>query len=167
MNPGSQNSRILAVLWDRREHTVPEIHRRAGGSRLNSRISDLRKQGCEIECRRRPHRKGASAYAYRLVSAPESIEMPHVVTEWGEIAREAKGRRESLPRDFLHRYRLYAVRKGGVLDILGAVATPAEVGELIVSLGRKGELTELCLGLLDSHGTETAAGSWLVNPWNQ
>jgi biotin operon repressor len=163
----SQTSRILAVLWDGREHSVPEIHRKAGTSRLNSRISDLRKKGYEIECRRRPHRIGASAYAYRLVSTPPDARPPEVQVEWERAVSEAESKREQIPRDLLHRYRLYAVRKGNVLDILGATATPAEIGEMIVSMGREGLLTNLCIGLLDTYGTETTTGTWIVNPWDQ
>lgn len=52
----SQCSRILAVLADRRPHTVTEIHKRAGTSRLNSRVAELRRQlrseGLTIECTR-------------------------------------------------------------------------------------------------------------------
>jgi hypothetical protein len=167
MKTGSQTSRILAVLWDRREHSVPEIHRRAGTSRLNSRISDLRRQGYVIECRRRPHRKGASSYAYQLLVSPPGVQAPPEQQEWARITEEAEQRRREIPRDLLHQYRLYALRKGGVLDILGAAATPSEVGEMIVSMGRDGLLTELCIGLLDTYGTETSAGSWLVNPFDQ
>lgn len=66
----SQNKRILDVLADRGLHTVTEIHQRAGTSRLNSRVSELRHQlrpkGFDIECVRTGG-TGPDSYAYRLV----------------------------------------------------------------------------------------------------
>lgn len=167
MKPGSQTSRILSVLWDGKEHSVTEIHRRAGTSRLNSRISDLRKQGCVIECRRKPNRKGPSAYVYQLLSTPPGLKAPLDQEEWAHLTEEAERRREEIPRDALHRYRLYALRKGGVLDIIGATPTAEQLGRMIVSKGRDGLLSELCLGVLDTFGTETSTGTWIVNPWDQ
>lgn len=70
----TQGAAILAVLAGGTWHTTAEIHRRAGFSRLNSRISELRKRGFVIECRHVEERGlvGARAYEYRLVSAPSS-----------------------------------------------------------------------------------------------
>lgn len=70
----SQNDRILAVLADRRPHTVTEIHERAGTCRLNSRISELRKKlradGLDIECKRNHELpSGPDAYTYQLRGA--------------------------------------------------------------------------------------------------
>ena len=64
----SQCERILAVLADGKLHTTAEIHERAGSSRLNSRIAELRKRGWDI------HYEfvggvGPSAHAYRLICA--------------------------------------------------------------------------------------------------
>ena len=67
MSGKSQSDRILAVLADGREHEMRDIHREAGFCRLNSRISELRKRGHVIECRR----EGAD-YIYRLVT-PEPV----------------------------------------------------------------------------------------------
>ena len=67
----SQSQRILAVLNDNRWHTVAEIHRRAGFSRLNSRVAELRARGYGIECEHvSGHGRGSEAYRYRLVSRP-------------------------------------------------------------------------------------------------
>jgi hypothetical protein len=162
---GSQNARILAVLWDGQRHTVPEIHRRAGGCRLNSRISELRRHGCEIECDRDPRRKGAGAYGYRLVATPPGLEPPPEQAEWARMLADAEQRRASVPRDAEHRLRLYGIRDGDVLDVLGTAATAADLGVLIVELGRRGGLHHLCLGVLDTFGRDTNAGTWLVNPW--
>lgn len=80
MKRESQNDRILAVLrhanWyaltahgndGHRWLTTAEIHRRAGFSRLNSRIAELRKRGYLIECRRiEGAAPGPDAQEYRL-----------------------------------------------------------------------------------------------------
>lgn len=67
----TQNSRILDVLTDGGWHTCAAIHQRAGFSRLNSRVAELRTRGYMIECR---HVEGAArgpeAYEYRLVGTP-------------------------------------------------------------------------------------------------
>lgn len=70
----SQSERILGVLFDGKLHTTAEIHERAGSSRLNSRIAELRKRGWNI------HYEfvggvGPSAHAYRLICA-ESTTSP-------------------------------------------------------------------------------------------
>lgn len=63
----SQCSRVLDVLRDGRPHTVAEIHRLAGFSRLNSRVAELRERGHVITC---SHIEGAGrgpeAYEYVL-----------------------------------------------------------------------------------------------------
>lgn len=69
----SQTDRILSVLQDRQPHLVSEIHERAGYSRLNSRISDLRKRGYMIECFKVPHKIGSEGYGYTLVSEPVEV----------------------------------------------------------------------------------------------
>ena len=165
----TQASRILAVLRDGREHTLAEIHRRAGHSIVHSRISDLRAKGCVIDHRTKPRKRGAAASTYRLVSAPEAVlaTASRQADAWARAEREAEQRRRDVPRDDTHRYRLYGVRDGGVLDLLGTAASPETVGRLLVNLGERGELHGVCVGLLDTHGTDTATGSWTVNPWDQ
>lgn len=64
----SQCARILEVLADGEWHQVSEIHRLAGYSRLNSRVSELRSRGLVIECDQ--HGEGARAtdrFRYRLL----------------------------------------------------------------------------------------------------
>lgn len=63
----SQCARILDVLQDGRWHSVLEIHQRAGYSRLNSRVSDLRKQGYTILCDTQGEGRATERYRYRLV----------------------------------------------------------------------------------------------------
>jgi hypothetical protein len=64
----SQNDLIQHVLQDGSWHTVSEIHRRCGFSRLNSRVSELRKKrGMLIECRHVDGAgRGPTAYEYRF-----------------------------------------------------------------------------------------------------
>jgi hypothetical protein len=64
----SQNDRIVSVLADGGWHTTADIHRRAGFSRLNSRVSELRKRGLVIECRAVDGmRSGPDGFEYRLL----------------------------------------------------------------------------------------------------
>lgn len=70
----SQCDQILAVLRDREWHTTAEIHRRCGFSRLNSRISDLRKRGHVIDSDRIEGVPiGPDAYKYLLVATSEEV----------------------------------------------------------------------------------------------
>jgi hypothetical protein len=172
----TQADRILAVLLDGREHTLAEIHRKAGHSIVHSRISDLRKKGCVIDHRTKPHKKGATASVYRLVSAPAEAVMAgaragHVAAllrhQWDEDERIAREQREAVPRDDSHRFRVYGVGEAGILRILDTAPTEGLLGSVILRLGREGRLRGLCLGVLDTHGTDTASGTWVVNPWDQ
>src|SRR5688572_12152151 len=81
----SQIALILEVLKDGAPHSVPEIHQRAGTSRLNSRISDLRKKGYAIQCWRVPGKTGAAAYMYQLIDEPGGPEVPLPVRLTGEV----------------------------------------------------------------------------------
>jgi hypothetical protein len=59
----------MRVLRDGRWHTAAEIHQLAGFSRLNSRISELRKRGYEIE--HETTGVGAAGSRYRLKDSAE------------------------------------------------------------------------------------------------
>lgn len=62
----SQCDRVLEILADGREHSVTEIHARAGTMRLNSRVAELRsKRGLTIVCHR-----GGGDYRYQLLVGP-------------------------------------------------------------------------------------------------
>lgn len=64
----SQCDRILRVLRDGNWHSAAEIHQRCGYSRLNSRISELRRRGHNIlPSRRVEGASGPEAYEYRLI----------------------------------------------------------------------------------------------------
>ncbi len=67
----SQAKRILAVLADGKLHTTAEIHERAGSSRLNSRIAELRKRGYNIAYEF-VGGVGPEAHAYRLICTEET-----------------------------------------------------------------------------------------------
>lgn len=155
----SQAGRILYVLADGQFHTTSEIHRRAGSSRLNSRISDLRKQGKLIECEHIPHRKnGANAYRYRWLNPDHSL-LP--------TPADHKPPEQKVPRDAAHRYRIYVVPRFGEQTLLDTAADAHELGEKLILHGEAGLLQGCCLGLLDSHGEEPTAkkkGEWLINP---
>ena len=66
----SQVARILAVLRDGKSHTVREIHQRAGYSRLNSRVAELRERGYVIRCDHLEADTATERYAYVLLSSP-------------------------------------------------------------------------------------------------
>ena len=65
---GSQGARILDALADGQWHSTAEIHRKAGFSRLNSRISELLKKGYTVA--HRGGGAGAANHYYKLVSEP-------------------------------------------------------------------------------------------------
>jgi biotin operon repressor len=73
LKPGSQNALIVAALeanggW----MSTAQIHRAAGFSRLNSRISELREYGYEIPSRHVEGKRGPQGTEYRLVAAPRA-----------------------------------------------------------------------------------------------
>jgi biotin operon repressor len=67
VKPGSQCARIVEFLSDCRPHSMQDVHRAVGFCRLNSRVSELRHRGYQIECRRE-----GGDYIYTLVSLAES-----------------------------------------------------------------------------------------------
>jgi hypothetical protein len=70
----SQCDLILGVLRDGQWHTTEEIHKRCGFSRLNSRISDLRKRGLTIDSEHVAGEvTGPRAHRYRLVETREEV----------------------------------------------------------------------------------------------
>lgn len=63
----SQCAAILEVLADGGWHSVREIHARAGYSRLNSRVSELRERGHRIEHDTVAAASNVERHRYRLV----------------------------------------------------------------------------------------------------
>lgn len=94
-NTGSQTSRILALLSDRRPHRVPEIHRVVGTCRLNSRIAELRPRlkpdGLTIVCRHIEGLSGPEAYEYTLMPL-EEVEAPASSTSSSGTGHPSIGR---------------------------------------------------------------------------
>lgn len=69
----SQCDRILLVLKDGEPHLVSEIHQRAGYSRLNSRVADLRKRGYDIQSYHLAGKTGSEGYGYQLYAGDSSL----------------------------------------------------------------------------------------------
>jgi len=92
---------IAAVLADGGWHTTAQIHHRCGFSRLNSRISELRKRrSMVIECRHVDgEHTGPNAFEYRLVSVPSEA----ADTSTGSAAaRSGESAASDGPNDQLH-----------------------------------------------------------------
>lgn len=143
--------------------TVAAIHRKAGTSRLNSRVSELRKQGYEIEHETVPEKTGSLGHKYRLLNPPSQTELARLVDL--PLTGDWEGRRAEVPRDETHRYRIYRMVYDE-LDLLATATTSGDVGTAIVTLGLEGEFDHSCVGILDTHGTDAAKGTWVINPWD-
>lgn len=160
----SQNARILRALSDGRWHSVAQIHRKAGPTRLNSRVSELRsKHGFQIEHERLPGRRGALGHRYRLLNPPAAAELialfdPHPAPVLTLV-------RSEVPRDLEHRYRIYRMVYDE-LELLGTAAEPEDLGFVIIQLGEQEAFARSCIGLLDTHGTDDEPGTWLIQPWD-
>ena len=161
VRPNSQNARILRALASGTWVTVAEIHRRAGTSRLNSRVSELRKQGYQIEHEKLPGKGGSLGHQYRLLNPPPPAELARIVDP---IFDETLPRKE-IPRDPVHRYRIYRMILDEI-DLVATASTREDIGDALVTLGLEGEFAGACVGLLDTHGTDTKPGTWVINPWD-
>lgn len=155
----SQAARILRVLADGRWHTAAKIQRAAGKSRLNSRVSELRKRGYQIEHEQIPGKHGALGHRYRLLGKPEIPPAPDETVELVKLDRNA------IPRTPKHRYRIYRQRYDE-LELVATAKNTSELGKKIVSLGRAGQFVGSCLGLLDTFGTDEIQGDWVVDPFD-
>ena len=163
IRPYSQNARILRALGDGRWRTVASIHRKAGTSRLNSRVSELRKHGFQIEHEVVPGKQGALGHRYRLLNPPSPAEMEAIV---GPFANVPPGiPREEVPRDSTHRFRIYRTQFDE-LDLVGTASTPEDIGAMIISLGKQGAFVGSCVGLLDTYGTDGVPGTWILDPFD-
>jgi biotin operon repressor len=160
VRPNSQNARILKTLSDGSFHSVANIHRKAGASRLNSRVSELRKYGYEIEKEQVAGKSGSLGFRYRLLNPPSVAELATIVDDLPVAIS-----REEVPRDLSHRFRIYKMMYDELV-LLATAPTAEDVGVEIVALGSDGQFAGGCLGLLDTHGTEEAKGSWTIQPWD-
>lgn len=161
IRPGSQNARILRVLAKGKWVTVSEIHRRAGTSRLNSRVSELRKQGYEIEHMKVAGKAGALGHRYRLLNPPSATELATIIdpVEFTGLPRD------EIPRNMEHRFRIYR-QVYDEIDLVATATTEEDVGVAIIALGSEGVFEHSCVGILDSHGTADRPGSWIINPFD-
>lgn len=160
VSPNSQCGKILGVLADGKPHLVSAIHRRAGYSRLNSRVSELRKRGYEIKCKHLDGRgTGSKAYAYQWLNAPplEPAPEPGFVIPGENI----------YPRDEENRIRIYRICEGSQeLDLVATAPDDESAGVALVRLAREGEFARCSIGLLDTHASEDVPSTWIVNPWD-
>jgi hypothetical protein len=161
VRPGSQNARILRALSKGTWVTVAEIHRRAGTSRLNSRVSELRKYGYEIEHETVPGKVGSLGHRYRLLNPPSPTELARIIDpiEFPGLPRD------EVPRNKDHRFRIYR-QLYDEIDLVATATTAEDVGVAIITLGAEGVFSHSCVGILDSHGTDKKPGSWVINPWD-
>jgi hypothetical protein len=163
VKPGSQNARILRALADGSWHSVANIHRKAGTSRLNSRVSELRKYGYVIEHDTVPGKVGSLGHRYRLLNPPSATELAAIIDPASYVSHGIP--RDEVPRDSTHRFRIYKMRYDELI-LLATATTAEDVGVAIVTLGNEGEFAGGCLGILDTHGTDEAQGTWTVQPWD-
>lgn len=160
LQPNSQNARVLRVLSDGHWHTSSNLVRKTGAKRLNSRMSELRKHGYEIEREPIPGKTGQLGHRYRMTNPPTTA----------PAAPGSRSRRRSAPskvvapRDMLHRHRLYAMRFDE-LELVATATTPEDAGVALFTLGREGEFKGSCVGWLDTHGKEDEKGTWILNPF--
>lgn len=169
MRPDSQCARVLRVLADGRTHSVPEIHRRAGTMRLNSRIAELRKQGFAIECERRPGVKGAGGYAYRLTGwtdqTLDQVRATGILDEAADTTHEVDGDTFA-PRNDEERYRIYRLRHDlEEPELVATCGSHEAVGVALMTLGAEGEFDRASVGVLDALAGGGGDPKWKLNPW--
>jgi len=121
----------------------------------------LRKKGFVIEHGTIPGRVGVLASKYRLRNPPPPSEIARLV----DPVFDETLARDEIPRDELHRYRIYRMRLDE-LDLLATASSPEDVGNAIVTLGKEGEFAKSCVGILDTHGTDSSPGEWVINPFD-
>ena len=163
IRPNSQNARIVRVLADGKWKTTAAIHRKAGTCRLNSRISELRAYGYEIEHGKVPGKTGPLGHRYRMLNPPTQSELARIVDLQ---VRDDRGLvREEIPRLPEHRFRIYRMIYDE-LDLVATASTPEDVGVALITLGEEGEFDHSCAGILDTHGTDEYQGAWVLNPFD-
>jgi hypothetical protein len=151
---GSQNERILSTLADGAWWTTAGIHRRIGGCRLNSRISELRARGFRIE---HEHIKGATetrSHRYRWLDAPG---VPPAV---GALSSD-----DISPRTTEQRYRLYSVGHGNEKRLEASGPDAESIGVALFTLAQEHALDGRCVGVYDCFGGKHGIGGWLINPF--
>lgn len=130
-------------------------------SRLNSRISELRKYGYEIEHEKIDGKNGSLGHRYRLLNPPSQTVLATLV----DLDHHGSIPREEIPRNPEHRFRIYRMVYEE-LDLVATASTPEEVGVALITLGREGEFERSCAGILDTGGTDEEPGTWCLNPFD-
>jgi hypothetical protein len=121
--------------------------------RLNSRVSELRKRGHDIECERRKG-TGPRAFFYRWLNVTDDYrarETPPTMADPG------------IPNTPATRMRIYT-RVGGDLRCIAACATPEAMGVALATLAAEGEFDGKLVGVMDRPGDDEP-GHWLFRPF--
>jgi biotin operon repressor len=153
---GSQNERILSALASGQWMTTAGIHRKAGMSRLNSRISELRRRGFRIEHERVNGPTETRSHRYRWLDAPG---VPLAVDEFRLSSDDIS------PRTDAERFRVYSVGRGDDKRLEASGPDAESIGLALFTLAREGRLDNRCVGVYDVFGGKHGTGGWLVNPY--
>ena len=165
VRPGSQGARILHALANGKWQTVQTIHRKAGTSRLNSRISELRhRHGYGIDHDTGgPGPTAARVHRYRLVSAPGELPLRDLPDTLAEFVLDDD---VVTPRTPEHRFRVYRVCDDDSRELVGTAPSEEALGVALCTWGREGEFANCAIGWLDTFGTDERPGEWIVKPWD-
>jgi hypothetical protein len=153
VTPGSQNERILDCLRDGKPWTTAGIHRHAGTSRLNSRISELRKH-YRIEHKRVNGPTETRSHTYQWLDAPG---VPPAV---GALSSD-----DISPRTTEQRYRLYSVGHGNEKRLEASGPDAESIGVALFTLAQEHALDGRCVGVYDCFGGKHGIGGWILNPF--
>lgn len=155
----SQNARVLRALADGGWHTTTHL-RRATGTHVTKQVYELRKHGYKIEMKREGQAE-RQTIRYRLKTQLPPAEVSRLVKGPGPPSLP----RDEIPRTATNRYRVYRVVFDR-LDLVGVCGSEEELGPLFVRLSKEGAFANSGVGLLDTHGTDTKSGDWLLLPWD-
>lgn len=158
---GSQGARLLHALQDRAWHSTSDLDRSCGEIVVSATVTSLRNLGYTIEHRvLKGKARPALANQYRLLNPP--LALPATGTE--KIKRTILDR-DSIPRTKANRYRIYRVL-AGKLELVAVCGDPCKLGKILIEYGARDEFTQSCLGLLDTYGTTSVSGTWLISPFD-
>jgi biotin operon repressor len=153
----SQNARVLRALADGGWHTSTHL-RRATGTHVTKQVYELRQHGYKIEMRRQ-----GNVIRYRLKKPLTAAETRRLVKGPGPPSLSLP--RDNIPRTASNRFRIYRV-VADKLDLVGVASSEGEFGEVVCRLAKDGAFAQSGVGLLDTHGSETQSGDWLLLPWD-
>lgn len=171
VRPHTHNARVLLGLRDGKWHSSADLQRRVGPTaRINSRVNELRrKHKIPVEHRCRKASRRALQHQYRLPD-PDTIDWASIETvSFRDPSLDGRTilNRDEVPRDKKHRFRFYRLYLGE-LELVGTASNECGVGRKLIELGRNGEFSESCVGLLDTFGIDktVVTGKWVLNPWD-